>query len=185
MGSEMLPVSGDGPCGCSLPEGETFFMPSNGTYCTKVPYRERAFKLGRAAGRKIATAIYRGRVSVGCPTVDMDSDEGGPVPKNRGGDAGGGEQVGTKPGCELLGEDVIRSRGPKYNCREGSVSKAGDVVMGEGGGGNTGCKSRRESGGATNVNEIREVTSGFILLQAYKKLSLFMTILAKKIMTFL
>ena len=27
--------------------------------------------------------------------------------------------------------------------------------------------------------------SGFILLQAYKKLSLFMTILAKKVMTFL
>ena len=28
-------------------------------------------------------------------------------------------------------------------------------------------------------------TTGFILLQAYKKLSLFMTILAKKIMTFM
>ena len=28
-------------------------------------------------------------------------------------------------------------------------------------------------------------TAGFILLQAYKKLSLFMTILAKKMMTFL
>ena len=30
-----------------------------------------------------------------------------------------------------------------------------------------------------------QLEAGFILLQAYKKLSLFMTILAKKIMTFL
>ena len=110
MGSEMLPVSGDGPCGCSLPEGETFFMPSNGTYCTKVSYRERAFKLGRAAGRKIATAVHRGRVSVGCPTVDMDSDEAGPVPKNRGGDAGrGGNRWGPNLGANCWGRGGMSS----------------------------------------------------------------------------
>ena len=88
-------------------------MPSNGTYRTKVPYREGAFKLGRAAGRKIATAVHRGLVSVGCQTVDTDNDEGGAVPKNAGGDAGKGEQVGIKPGCELMGvgRDAIRSRG--------------------------------------------------------------------------
>ena len=54
---------------------------------------------------------------------------------------------------------AIRSRGSKNKCGEGSVSKMGDVVTGEGGGvDNTGCRSRRESGGVTNVNEIREVT---------------------------
>ena len=106
-------------------------MPSNGTYRTKVPYSERAFKLGKA-GRKNATAVYRGRVSVGCQTVDTDNDEGGLVPNNTGGDAGRGEQVGMTPGCELT--------------REGGVD-------------NTGCKSRRESGGGvTNVNEVRKVT---------------------------
>ena len=52
-------------------------MPPNGTYRTKVPYREGAFKLGRAAGKKIATAVHRGLVSVGCQTVDTDNDEGG------------------------------------------------------------------------------------------------------------
>ena len=155
MGGEMLPVSGVGPCGCPLPKGEMFRMPSNGTYRTKVPYRERAFKLGRAAGRKIATAVHRGLVSVGCQTVDTDNDEGGPVPKNAGGDAGKGGQVGIKPGCELMGEgrDAIRSRGSKNKCGEGSASKTREGEVD-----NTGCKSRRETGGVTNMNEIREVT---------------------------
>ena len=36
-----------------------------------------------------------------------------------------------------------------------------------------------------SLNVARLLKTGFILLQAYKKLSLFMTILAKKIMTFL
>ena len=109
MGGEMLSVSGVGPCGRPLPEGEMFCMPSNGTYRTKVPYRERAFKLGRAAGRKNATAVHRWRVSVGCQTVDTDNDDGGPVSKNTGGDAGKGEQVGMKPGCKLMGEGGMPS----------------------------------------------------------------------------
>ena len=164
-------------------------MPSNGTYRTKVPYSERAFKLERAAGRKNATAVYRGRVSVGCQTVDTDNDEGGLVPKNTSGDAGRGEQVGMTPGCELTGKGgvdntgcksrkesggvtnvnevrkvtweeihAIRSRGSKNKGGEGSASNMGGVVTREGGVDNTGCKSRRESGGVTNVNEIREVT---------------------------
>ena len=41
---------------------------------------------------------------------------------------------------------------------EGSASKTGDEVTGEGVVDNTGCKSRRESGGVTIMNEIREVT---------------------------
>ena len=91
-------------------------MPSNRTYCTKVPYRERAFKLRRAAGRKIATAVHRGRVSVGCQTVDTDNDEGGPVPKNTGGNAEKGEQVGMKPGCELMGEGGMPSGQEALKC---------------------------------------------------------------------
>ena len=148
MGGEMLPVSGVGPCGCPLPEGEMFCMPSNGTYRTKVPYREGAFKLGRAAGRKIATAVHRELVSVGCQTVDTDNDEGGPVPKNAGGDAGKGEQVGIKPGCKLIGEgrDAIRSRGSKNKCGEGSASKTREGEVD-----NTGCKSRRETGGGSPI----------------------------------
>ena len=63
--------------------------------------------------------------------------------------------MGIKPGCELMGEgkDAIRSRGSKNKCGEGSASKTREGEVD-----NTGCKSRRETGGVTNMNEIREVT---------------------------
>ena len=85
---------------------------------------------------------------MGCQTVDTDNDEGGPVPKNTGGDAEKGEQVGMKPGCELMGEggNAIRSKGSKNKCVEESASKTREGEVD-----NTGCKSRRETGGGSPI----------------------------------